>query len=131
MVLPAVVFDNLDGFVVDGMYSPAASSNLPALTLERLEQSTTGSPSARFHMTAIFAHVWELLLAVDCGEDGNGQYLFDFVTARFILYGEWPWHETLADMSTTETAMAKACQVSLRILRYLLNDRLSLPQRIE
>ncbi|KAL2783043.1 hypothetical protein BJX66DRAFT_345292 [Aspergillus keveii] len=88
MVLPAVVFDKLDGLVVDGMFSPAASSNLPALTLERLDQSTTGSPSVRFHMTAIFAHVWELLLAVDCGEGGNGQYLFDFATARFILDGE-------------------------------------------
>ncbi|KAL2837601.1 hypothetical protein BJX68DRAFT_249637 [Aspergillus pseudodeflectus] len=131
MVLPAVVFDQLDGFVVDGMYSPAAWSKLPGLTLDRLGQSTSGSPAVKFHMTAIFAHIWELLLAVDCGEDGKGQYLFDFATARFILDGEWPWHETLPDMSKPETAMVRACQVSLRILRYLLDDRLLPPQRTE
>ncbi|KAL3451494.1 hypothetical protein BJX65DRAFT_267985 [Aspergillus insuetus] len=129
MVLPAVVFDQLDGFAVDGMYSPAASSNLAGLTLEKLGQSTRGCPSVRFHMTAIFGHIWELLLAIDCGEDGSGQYFFDFATARFILDGEWPWHGTLPDMSKAETAMVRASQVSLRILRYLLDDRLSSPQR--
>jgi hypothetical protein len=82
-------------------------------------------------MTAIFAHIWELLLAVDCGADANGQYLFDFATARFILDGEWPRHETLPHMSKAETAMVKACQVSLRILRHLLDDRQALPRRTE
>ncbi|KAL4861650.1 hypothetical protein BDV12DRAFT_179927 [Aspergillus spectabilis] len=130
MVLPAVVFDQLDAFVVDGMYSPAASSSLPGLTLEKLGQSTSGSPSVRFQMTAIFAHVWELLLAVDCGDDGNRKYRFDFATARLVL-GEWPWSDPLLDMSKSEAAMVRACEVSLRILRYLLDDRLPPPSRTE
>ncbi|KAL4874383.1 hypothetical protein BJY04DRAFT_17498 [Aspergillus karnatakaensis] len=126
MVLPAVVFDQLDGFAVDvdGLYSPAASCNLAALTLDRLGQSTNRSLAVSSHMTAIFTHLWELLLAVDVGEDGNGQYLFDFATVRFILDGEWPWHECLPVMSKGEMAMVQACQVSLCILRYLLDDRL-------
>ncbi|KAJ0419797.1 hypothetical protein BJY00DRAFT_285542 [Aspergillus carlsbadensis] len=131
MVLPAVVFDQLDGFTLEGMYSPAASSNLPGLTLDRLEQSTSGTPAVRFHMTAIFTHVWELLLAVDCGGDGNGQYAFDFSTARFILDGEWPWYDTRPYLPKTEAAIVRACQVSLRILRYLLDDRLPPPDRTD
>ncbi|KAL2813014.1 hypothetical protein BJX63DRAFT_395420 [Aspergillus granulosus] len=132
MVLPAVVFDQLDAFLVDGICLPAASSNLPGWALEKLGHGTSGNPSVRFHMTAIFAHVWELLLAVDCGEDENGEYQFDFATGQFILDGEWPRSESLPlDLSKSEAAMVKACQVALRILRYLLDDRLPPPQRTE
>ncbi|KAL6233055.1 hypothetical protein BDW75DRAFT_7322 [Aspergillus navahoensis] len=131
MVLPAVVFDRLDAFGVDGMYSPAASSNLPDLALESLRQRLRGNPSVRFHMTAIFAHVRELLLAVDREDGEDREYHFDFASARFILDGEGPWSDSLPAMSKSEAAMVGACQGSLRILRYLLDDRLPPPQRTE
>ncbi|RDW86618.1 uncharacterized protein DSM5745_03260 [Aspergillus mulundensis] len=143
MVLPAVVFDldQLDAgaSVADGMdpnpNSPA-SSNLAALALESLGQSTStgtsGNLSVTFHMTAIFAHVWELLVAVDCGEDPEtGQSLFDFASARCILDIDIPPDSSSCmDMSKTETAMVQACQVSLRILRHLCDDRVA-PQTEE
>ncbi|KAL4899185.1 hypothetical protein BDW74DRAFT_163844 [Aspergillus multicolor] len=131
MVLPAVVFHQLDAFVLGTMCSPAASSNLPGLTLARLEQSSNGSAAVKSHLTAIFAHIWELLIAIDCGEDANGQYLFDFDTSRIILDGEWPWDNALSSMSKTEAGMVAACHLSLRILRWLLDDRLPPPRQTQ
>ncbi|KAL2824202.1 hypothetical protein BJY01DRAFT_167119 [Aspergillus pseudoustus] len=136
MVLPAVVFDQLDTFVLNSIdYSLPAAGNLPALSLERLAQGTSGSLSVRTHMTAIFAHIWELLLAVDCAREdtSNREDRFDFATARFILDEHQEptpaGDSSLLEISNSENAMVWACEVSLRILRYLLDTRLPPPQQ--
>jgi hypothetical protein len=126
MVLPAVVFNRLDAFSTEELDSPTALDNLPSLALDRLRAGTKGNTVVRSYMTTVFEYIMELLVWVDGGKNEMGGHQYEFFAVRNKLDEEWPWsHDNLSDnISSSEDAMMRSCLASLRMLRYLLDDRL-------